>query len=322
MPKTILIASNSLDTLTYQPVVEHLVKSGYRTIIYQADLVSDGRAECKIVLDTKGALQVIYDHHIISSRTIGAAWYRRPGVYRDETQDIGHQYSMEHERKALQDSIWTVIPKHRWLNDPYQMDIAGNKLEQLSLARKMGFLTPDTIVSNQWPDIQKLPAKKLIFKMSFGQLYTVDGLKAMYSTVLDNSSASLPLHTLPFPGIWQNYIPKKKEWRVTVVGSQVFAAAIYTTTDAEDDWRKLQETDSVTFKAEPFPQELQAKCLQFLRRLKLRFGAFDFIETPDGEMVFLELNSNGQYGWLEDELGLPISRAIADELIAIAEHTR
>ncbi len=257
MSETILIASNSLDALTYQPVVEHLAKSGYQTILYQADLVNDGRAECKTALGANGNLQAMYDRHLISSRTIGAAWYRRPGVYRDETQDVGHQYSMEHERKALQDAIWRIVPRRTWLNSPSQMDIASNKLEQLSLARRMGFLTPDTVVSNQWADVQKMPAEKLIFKMSFGQLYTAGGLKAMYSTVLDNSSKSLPRHTLPFPGIWQNYIPKKKEWRITVVGSQVFAAAIYTDSDAKDDWRKLQETDSVTFQIEPFPAHLQ-----------------------------------------------------------------
>lgn len=50
----------------------------------------------------------------------------------------------------------------------------------------------------------------------------------------------------------------------------------------------------------------------------LKFGAFDFIETAPGEVIFLECNSNGQYGWLEETLGLPISHAIADELIKIA----
>lgn len=44
------------------------------------------------------------------------------------------------------------------------------------------------------------------------------------------------------------------------------------------------------------------------------------IEDPDGRIVFLECNPNGQYGWLEEQLGFPISQAIAGELIKIAKN--
>jgi hypothetical protein len=51
----------------------------------------------------------------------------------------------------------------------------------------------------------------------------------------------------------------------------------------------------------------------------LKFGAFDLVERPDGQIVFLECNPNGQYGWLEEDLGLPISESIAAELVNIAK---
>ncbi|HKS46022.1 MAG TPA: hypothetical protein VJT49_13100 [Amycolatopsis sp.] len=54
--------------------------------------------------------------------------------------------------------------------------------------------------------------------------------------------------------------------------------------------------------------------------MKLGFGTFDFIEQSDGQIIFLEINPNGQYGWLEEDLGVPISEAIAGELIKIAKH--
>jgi hypothetical protein len=37
--------------------------------------------------------------------------------------------------------------------------------------------------------------------------------------------------------------------------------------------------------------------------------------TPEGEWVFLEVNPNGQWAWLQDETGLPIASAIADALV-------
>ncbi len=52
-----------------------------------------------------------------------------------------------------------------------------------------------------------------------------------------------------------------------------------------------------------------------MNRLGLRFGALDFLVTPDGEWYFLEINPNGQWAWIEQETGLPISDAIADALL-------
>ena len=44
------------------------------------------------------------------------------------------------------------------------------------------------------------------------------------------------------------------------------------------------------------------------------FGAFDLIQTPLEEYVFLELNPTGEWGMLERDLGYPISNAIAEAL--------
>ncbi len=48
----------------------------------------------------------------------------------------------------------------------------------------------------------------------------------------------------------------------------------------------------------------------------LVYGAFDFIVTPDGRYVFLEVNPSGQYMWIECATGLEITAALADALMA------
>jgi len=40
------------------------------------------------------------------------------------------------------------------------------------------------------------------------------------------------------------------------------------------------------------------------------------ILTPEGRYVFVEINPSGQYLWIEEETGLPISAAICDFLMA------
>ena len=62
-------------------------------------------------------------------------------------------------------------------------------------------------------------------------------------------------------------------------------------------------------------EDIAGKFRDFLRQMGLRFGAFDLIVTPDGGHVFLECNPNGQWLWVELATGMPISEAIADELM-------
>jgi glutathione synthase/RimK-type ligase-like ATP-grasp enzyme len=47
-----------------------------------------------------------------------------------------------------------------------------------------------------------------------------------------------------------------------------------------------------------------------VKRLGLCYGAIDMVLTPDGRYVFLEINPNGQYLWIENLTGLHISDAI------------
>jgi len=41
------------------------------------------------------------------------------------------------------------------------------------------------------------------------------------------------------------------------------------------------------------------------------------IVTPQGEYIFLEINPNGQWLWIEELANLPISQALADLLIDV-----
>jgi hypothetical protein len=53
-----------------------------------------------------------------------------------------------------------------------------------------------------------------------------------------------------------------------------------------------------------------------MRSLGLVFGALDFVVTDKADEThqFIEINPNGQWGWIENNTGQPISRALADAL--------
>ncbi len=75
-------------------------------------------------------------------------------------------------------------------------------------------------------------------------------------------------------------------------------------------------------KAAPPPPETAApffaRFLEGMDYFGLNYGAADFILTPGGRHVFLELNPAGEFFWLEHGPGLDISGALADVLLGLA----
>lgn len=318
---SILVASSSEDLVNNKHVVGILRDRGFHVIHYEADKVVSGEAEVQIVLKDSG-LSMTYDGEALNGNLIAAAWYRRPDIFfRKALADSGKQLGLEKEYRSFQDVIWNNIPEEKWLNSPLRMSLGTRKLTQLERAQELGFKVPPTVASNRWPVIKEaLPGEKIIQKVEFGALF-INNRQHIFPTT-PFSKNKLP-DSSPLPGIWQPFLNKKREWRITLVGEKCFDAAIYTNQGAKDDWRLQQhDREKVIFKAEPFPADLKEKCFAYLKSYGLKYGAFDFIETEDGDIYFLELNTNGQYGWLEDQLGLPISEAISEELIKIATEYR
>ena len=117
----------------------------------------------------------------------------------------------------------------------------------------------------------------------------------------------------------EDYIEKKYEVRVTIMGSHIFACKLDSQEQKEDtgkiDWRQGYD-NNLKHEMILLPNEVEAFCRSYLRTLHLRFGCFDFIVTPEDEYFFLECNPNGQWGWIEDELHISsMTEAMVDCLV-------
>jgi len=113
------------------------------------------------------------------------------------------------------------------------------------------------------------------------------------------------------PAYFQEYIEKQYELRVTIVDRKVFAVRI--DTNEKIDWRKNKE--NIKYSKFKLPAKIIKKCNALMQKLNLKFGALDFIVNDRDEFYFLEINANGQWGWLEHELKLNISGAIMNYLM-------
>jgi glutathione synthase/RimK-type ligase-like ATP-grasp enzyme len=114
------------------------------------------------------------------------------------------------------------------------------------------------------------------------------------------------------PVIFQEYVDGV-DLRVTVVGHKIFAAEI----DARKtrypvDMRMVVGDASV--RPTKLPSKIEKLLMKLQRRLGLYYGAIDIRRTLQGEYFFLEVNPAGQWLFVEQRTGLPISQAVADLL--------
>jgi glutathione synthase/RimK-type ligase-like ATP-grasp enzyme len=253
-------------------------------------------------------------HPKYNTRYYTAIWDRLKPVAVPKS-DRG-QYILR-ERVAALRTLQLLQDQRRLMNPPLATEAARSKLYQLRIAREAGFDTPKTYVGNSAKAVRDFVtacnhgavAKSLTWffdsanRFSFTNVITPDALR---------SNAAIAC----CPMIFQEYIPKRFELRVTCVGDKIFAAKIFSQNNAKTvvDWRRDQF--NLDYKVTTLTTELKRKVTRILKGLGLHFGAFDFIITPKGECVFLEVNSSGNWLWLENLLSLPISRAVAEWLFA------
>ncbi|XVV06708.1 hypothetical protein ACQPW3_15505 [Actinosynnema sp. CA-248983] len=117
--------------------------------------------------------------------------------------------------------------------------------------------------------------------------------------------------------LFQRWVDKDREARVIVIGEHLTAAAITAHTpaahvDYRTDYRALSY-DLV----EP-PPDVRTGIRALMKEFGLVYGALDFVITPSGDWVLLEINPTGQYGFIEGATRAPLTTQLADLLTGAA----
>jgi glutathione synthase/RimK-type ligase-like ATP-grasp enzyme len=77
------------------------------------------------------------------------------------------------------------------------------------------------------------------------------------------------------------------------------------------------DMDRASFTPTELAPETEAKLLALMRRLGIVYGAIDLRRTLDDGDVFLEVNPAGEWRFIEDRTGQPVTQAMADLLITL-----
>jgi hypothetical protein len=266
---------------------------------------------------------------VIDFSQVGSVWWRRPNppvAHSDITHPPTREF-IEQECKTFTQDAWNLL-ECPWLPArPAVVQRAALKASQLAVAGRLGFELPPTLITNNPLELLEFYRQhngeiisKLVGDAFFGPIYTTF---RRYTEVVSKRDVGYAQSVKNCPMIFQAYVPKRLEVRITVVGERVFAVEIHSqeSNHTRHDWRRY-DTYRTVYRAHTLPDEVRRRCIGLVTRFGLRYGAIDMVLTPDGRYVFLELNPNGQYLWLEHAADLPISEAIADELLSAASSPR
>lgn len=245
-------------------------------------------------------------------RNFHSVWFRRTKFPEIDNLKQEEKHYILTEYDSLLKNIFVSI-EARWLSEPKNVYNAENKTLQLKLAKKIGFNIPQTLVTNDKQKIKEFYLKNdsdiIIKPLAHTRIsYSKEVAFIFTNPVSKELIDSIEQYDIN-PCIFQKNILKDYEIRVTVIDKKVFASSVFSQSNEEtkNDWRKKK----MDFNTVEIPKDISDKCVELLQELNIKFGAIDLIKTPNGEYVFLEINPNGQWAWIEMQTGQQMS----DEII-------
>ena len=244
----------------------------------------------------------------------GVVWWRRPQPFQlhSEITDPAYREFAYSECFEAMTGLWLAVDAF-WINNPSRDADAAHKVYQLQVAQSVGLEIPATRITNDPQQarafVKARGAEKTVYK-SF--LATEQNWRE--TRVLKPEELGLLDAVRLAPVIFQEYIPATVDLRVTVIDRHIFAAAIHSqNTSYRVDYR--MEMDQAQVEAHELPPDVVKGLHAFMDRLGLVYGAIDMRLTPDGRYVFLEVNPAGQWLFVEDRTGQPITETFVQLLL-------
>lgn len=267
---------------------------------------------------------------IIDFDQVKSIWERRPLQLDLDRLQIKEPLIADvllEESKELNWWLRSYIQAKRYIGHYYLDRALENKLLQLKIAASISLNNPDiyipeTILTNNPDKLFKFYRDKniefiTVKPIGSDSLELDAGLEMPFMSKkvlikdLEDKRKSIEM----CPILTQKYIDKSSELRITVIDKEVFTTEIFSQSLPEnfgkEDWREGYLLGTLPQEVIETPKSIRNFCVEYLEKTGLNFGCFDFIHDADGKYAFLECNPNGQWMWMEVELGIPISDSIA-----------
>ncbi len=304
--KKILVITSSID-LTVSYIIE---KYSNKVCFYRFDVDNIGNYIITI-RHNEWRIKNNYNEEIDNNNTI-AIYYRKPRLPQMTDYEPAYHSMIKRDIITLINGIVDAF-EGTVLTKPYLLRRAENKVFQMLYTDGCVRLMPDSYIGNAINYIgMKEEEKQIIKPLSTGKVIFDDHIELYQTNIFEKSKLKLDVNNISITPIYiQKYVEKKYEVRITIIGLNIFCVRIDSLNPI--DWRA--DYSNLRYTIIDCPSTIAKQCFEMMKNMQINFGAFDYIVNNNDEWVFLEVNPNGQWLWLEEELGINISQKIVEHLI-------
>lgn len=326
----ILILTRPTDCYHSEAVISALEKKGAKYLRFNT---GDFPTTVGVSVDYDIAdvrMRLLIDGRAHDLGDVITVWNRRPlpPLPAASIPEVDQDFVRDESRHFMR-GLWHLLADRFWVN-PYPEDRAAHaKPLQLRVAQEVGLTVPRTLLTNVPSDAIAFWERcdgAVVYKTFTG--YVRDCGDTGYG--IYTNRVTQELLTQHMAGIahgpcqFQEHLSKEYDLRVTVIDRTCFACEIHSQAQSAttDDWRRFgADWGRLAHKATTLPPVVERQVVALMDRLGLVFGCLDFVVTRDGRLVFLEINPNGQWVWLEQAAGFPLLDRFS-ELLITGAHAR
>lgn len=311
----LLVITNKVDSHA-DGVISYMNSIGYGRRVVRLNTEEFGSNCITILSGDEESVRVIDSDRKIDLSAVSSVWFRRPEM--PKVEHSGSEYDDEFavgQINALLRSFYFLTHGNAlWINPLPSLHKARNKLQQLQLAKQIGFRMPAWLATNDQASArrffqsQKRVCVKSLDRSSFNRGEREHAIFTAILDDLDEFESQLPRLKVA-PIYLQEFIQKAYDIRVVVFGSEVHAFRIYSQDNAlsKTDFRGVAP-HLLRHEYMRLPAQLEMKISNFMVSQGLTCASLDFVEDEDGEIFFIECNPNGQWMWLEKVTDIELTK--------------
>ena len=304
-----IIVVSTADDVHYKCVAEELRQRGRESFLVEIPKLGNEARFTMATGSERYEKWSIPGHDPIDLEQVRCVWYRRifpPILTPALSSKADTDWALREWREATTAAF--AASGARFISDPWAQELAGMKPYQLRVAQSVGLRIPDTIMTNDADAARAFVRKhggRVVHKVVKTPRDRFVGTKKWHP---DDEAELKWLHLTPT--FFQEQVVAPYELRITIVGRRIFAAEFEVGADVTDA-RSLLD---VPFEQHRLPQGIEALLLKLMDELGLQYGTIDMKRCENGEYVFLEINPQGQFLYVEIKTGMPITQAMAELL--------
>lgn len=313
----ILVLSNGRDA-TSDFFEDRLKVARERYLRMNTDCLSEYAVDLRVGDDSVCGTFSTPDGQQFELSAIKSIYYRRPKPPRvsDEVTPALREW-VQNEHRKLWGGLLNLYPSCKWVNHPLAISGANYKPEQLARAVRVGLNVPPTLITNDPHAARNFCEshnwRVVVKPIGHGQVGN-DGTEQeslIYTNLIDQDYFEQLSSVGVCPTLLQAYVEKVLDLRVTVVERECMAVELHS---QERDVSKVDcrrdNMEGMRYTVTQLPADLRSKLVSLTRSYSLHFAAIDMAIDQAGRYWFFELNPAGQWAWLEQQAGAPISDAL------------